>query len=321
MTSAVPWPRCSFVADAAHDPREGSAPPADGWFLIEHPGPWGRIPLTQSGIHPAAVAAISAWATAENGRVVLIRRPGRTARSAGPAPTDGPPVPGAVRRWFRVDSRPGRESIRTGTFVDESELVAAVHAPGEPYPGPLALVCTHGRHDTCCAVRGRPLAVTMAAADPEHVWESSHIGGCRFAPALVLLPHGFVLGGLDPSDGPAVLRDYAAGRLDPLWVRGRSSLPPAVQAAQHHAIAATGATGVDALRLVAVSAEQHADGSSGWRVELADPGCTVWLRERRVETGRPLTCAATLPGWMRVFDLVDLTVATGPQGSLHDADT
>jgi hypothetical protein len=317
MTPGMPWPRCSFVADAAHDPREGSAPPADLWFLIEHPGPWGRIPLAQSGINSAAVAAISAWSTAENGRVVLIRRPGRAARNS---PTGGEPVPGAARRWFRVDSRPGHESIRTGTFVDESELVTAVHAPGEPYAGPMALVCTHGRHDTCCAVRGRPVAAAMVAADPEHVWECSHIGGCRFAPAVVLLPHGFVLGGPSPSEAPAVLRDYAAGRLDPQWVRGRSSLPPAVQAAQHHAVAATGATGVDALGLVGISAEQFADGSSGWRVELADPGCTVRLRERRVETGRPLTCAATVTGWMRVFDLVELEVAT-PQSSLHDADT
>lgn len=319
MTAAGPWPRCSFVADAAHDPREGTAPPADRWFLIEHAGPWGRIPLAQSEIHPAAVAAISDWAASESGRVVLVRRPGRAPGSAGDAVPDGTPI--RSRRWFRVDSRPGHESIRTGTFVEESELVAAVHAPGEQYGGQLHLVCTHGRHDTCCAVRGRPVAAAIATIDPAHVWECSHIGGCRFAPALVLLPHGYVLGGLTAADAPAIVRDYAEGRLDPLWVRGRSSLPPAVQAAQHHARAATGALGVDALRLVDVVAEQQADGSPGWRVELADPDCSVRLRERRVETGRPLTCAATTPGYMRVFELVEVTPAATAHPAARDMDT
>lgn len=278
--------RCADLADAAGDPREGTAPPARSWFLVEHPGPWGRVALAQSGIDPAAVRALAAWALAEEGRVVLVRRFGRTG-------------PRATRRWFRVDAREGHEDIRTGTFTDESELVAAARAVGDPYDGPLHLVCAHGRHDTCCAVRGRPLAASLAAADPERTWECSHIGGCRFAPALVLLPHGFTLGGVPPEEGPAVARAYAEGRVDPRWVRGRSSHPPAVQAAQDHARLATGADGVDALRLV----DAVADGDL-WTVRFRDPEYTVVLRERRVDTGRPLTCAATAPGWMRVFDVV-----------------
>ncbi|HET6259842.1 MAG TPA: sucrase ferredoxin [Pseudonocardia sp.] len=336
MTATGAWPRCSFIADAADDPREGTAPPADRWFLVEHPGPWGRVALAQSGVHPAAVAAISAWAAAEGGRAVLVRKPGRAPRNETPARPgpgllpgmrdviDGAGTPiGGRRRWFRVDSRPGHESIRTGTFVDESELVPAVHAPGERYAGQLSLVCAHGRHDTCCAVRGRPLAAALTAAEPGSVWESSHIGGCRFAPALVLLPHGYVFGGLPAAEGPAVVRAYAEGRVEPRWLRGRSSLPPAVQAAQHHCRAATGASGVDALRLVDVKSEQQADGSRVWHVELSDPACSVRLRERRVETGRPLTCAATAPGWMRLFDLIELTapgaVDHRPRSSGHTA--
>jgi hypothetical protein len=281
------WPRCSFAADAAGDPLKGTAPQADRWLLVEHPGPWPPQALTAL---PADITdALSDW----EGRVVLVRRPGR-ARRAGP------------RRWFRVDARPGHESVRTGTYGVESELVAAVDVPGEPYDGPLVLVCSHGRHDTCCAVRGRPLAAALAAADPEPVWECSHIGGCRFAPAVVLLPHGYALGGLVPADAPPVLAAYRAGHLEPGVVRGRSAVPPAVQAAQHHARLATGATGVDALQLVRVTRDDLPDGSTDWHVELADPDCSVLLRERYVAAGRPLTCAATASGRMRVFDLQKL---------------
>jgi hypothetical protein len=318
VTAARGWPRCSYVADAAGDPREGTAPPADRWFLLEHPGPWGRFALTQSGVDPTAVAALAAWAAAEGGRVVLVRRPGRAARSADGARTDtarsadGAPRDTAAdrpRRWFRVNSSIGHEGTRTGTFTAEAELVEAVHTPGDPYDGPLTIVCAHGRHDTCCAVRGRPVAAAAATTDPDRTWECSHIGGCRFAPAMVLLPHGYTLGGMPPDEAPAIVRTYRDGRIDPRWLRGRSSLPPAVQAAQHHARLATGELGVDALRPVQVQAQDGPDGTRLWRVELAGPDCSVLLRERREETGRPLTCAASAPGWMRVFDLLELRTA------------
>ncbi|HZG90439.1 MAG TPA: sucrase ferredoxin, partial [Pseudonocardia sp.] len=277
----------------AGDPREGNAPPADRWFLIEHPGPWGRVALSQSGLGAAAVRSLSAWEATSGGRVLLVRRPGRGART-GPS------------RWFRVDSRPGHESVRTGTFTADSDLTAAVYAPGERWSGPLYVVCAHGRHDTCCAVRGRPLAAALAEVEPDRVWEGSHIGGCRFAPALVLLPHGFALGGVPPHAAAEVAADYRAGRLDPQWVRGRSSQAPAAQAAQHHARLATGAVGVDALGVVEVSRLPSGD---RWEVQLTAPGCTVLLHERRVVVDRPLTCASSAPARMRVFDLVDLQLA------------
>lgn len=284
------WPRCSFVADAAGDPLEGSAPPAKRWFLVEHPGPWGQHGLADSGIEPATVTTLSEWAAEQDARVVLVRRPEREARY------------GPTRRWFQVDSRPGHESIRSGEFTDDAELADAPHAPGKAVQGPLHLVCAHGKHDTCCAVRGRPVAAALAAEAPGRTWECSHVGGCRFAPALVLLPHGYTLGSFPAPEAIELARAYRDGTIDPRWVRGRTSLPPAVQAAQRHAREATGAHGVDDLRPVSAEPAGYAD----WRVQLAEPACTVLLRQRWVDTGRPLTCAATSPGHMRIFDLVEL---------------
>lgn len=293
MTPAVPARaarplRCSEAADRAGDAREGTAAPAAQWFLLEHPGPWGRNALTDSGIDRAAVASLTTWSAQAWGRVLLVRRPGRAGRD------------GAPRRWFRVDARPGHEQIRTGLVGDEASLEPG--AAGEPFDGPLFLACTHGKHDPCCAIRGRSLAAALAAEQPRRVWECTHVGGCRFAPALVLLPHGFVLGGVPPEEAADVTRAYEAGVVDDRFVRGRSTDPPAVQAAQHHARAALGVAGTGALRLVSV--EETGD---VWHVRLADPGCTVLMRERREPAGRPLTCASTTPGWLRTFDLVALT--------------
>ncbi len=299
MTAPVPEPpdrpRCADAAEAAGDPLEGTAPPADHWFLVEHPGPWNRFILAGPGFDPVAAAVLDRWARDTNGRVLFIRRPGRRERSA-------------QRSWFRVDGRPGHESVRTGHFSAEAELVDVVADPGAgvPHDGRLVLVCAHGRHDTCCALRGRPLAAAMAAALPECTWESSHLGGCRFAAALVLLPHGVVLGNVAAADGPGIATAYAQGLLPEHGVRGRASLPPAVQAAQHHARVATGAFEVDALRPVELTDE----GAGTWLVRFTDPEVRVALRERRVAADRPLTCAATVPGWMRVFDLLDVALAT-----------
>jgi hypothetical protein len=275
---------------------EGTAPPADLWFLVEHPGPWDRYILAGSGFDRVAAGALDRWARASVGRVLFVRTPGRRSVSVR-------------RRWFRVDGRPGHESVRSGMFGAEAELVDVVADPaaGEAWAGPLVLVCAHGRHDTCCAVRGRPLAAALAAELPERTWEASHVGGCRFAAALVLLPHGVVLGAVAPEDGPKIAAGYAAGLLPERGVRGRAALSPVVQAAQHHARVASGEYGVDALQ--PVDASPH--GAGTWHVRFTEPDVTVVLRERRVDTDRPLTCAAKTAGWMRVFDLLDVTLAAG----------
>ena len=296
-SGATRWPQCAAVAEAAGDPLPGSAPPAQQWFLVEHPGPWERVVLADPRVDRAAAGALDRWAVTHGGRVLFVRRPGRAA-----ADGDG------RRRWLRVDSRPGREGVRAGWFADERELVDVVGDPsaGAPADGPLFLVCTHGRHDTCCAVRGRPLAAAFAAAAPDATWECSHVGGCRFAAAAVLLPHGIVLARVPPEDAAGIAARYAGGLLPESGIRGRASLPPVVQAAQHHAREATGDHGVDTL----VPVDVRGDAAGTWHVTFADPAATVVLRQRQVATGRPLTCAATRPGTMRVFDLVDVALGT-----------
>ncbi|MEA5361032.1 sucrase ferredoxin [Amycolatopsis sp., V23-08] len=283
--SAPARARCADLAGSAGDRREGTAPPADRWLLIEHPGPWERLALTSSGLEPAA---LTTWAAGHGGRVALIRRPGRRSGTGG-------------HRWFKVDARPGHEDVRTGVYRDTTEIATLPFHSGRSWSRPLNLVCTHGRHDPCCAVRGRPLAAALAAADPEGTWECSHLGGCRFAPAVVLLPHGFTFGGVDPDEAAGIARSYARGILEPAKLRGRSSLSPVVQTAHHHALAVTGARGVDDLRLVTAERE---DGKR-WRVTFADPACTVVLRERPVTLDRPLTCAARRPGRVQLFDLLE----------------
>jgi hypothetical protein len=103
----------------------------------------------------------------------------------------------------------------------------------------VLLVCTNGRRDVCCAVRGRPVALEASAHAPGRVWEASHTGGHRFAPTGVVLPFGATLARLDPALCLDVLSSADAGELPeralgPLHDRGRSSLEPGAQVAESH---------------------------------------------------------------------------------------
>jgi hypothetical protein len=111
---------------------------------------------------------------------------------------------------------------------------------GTVSPDPLVIVCAHGRHDQCCAVRGRGAAREIVAAYPELTWECSHLGGDRFAATMLILPEALCYGRVDQTDAAELVRLYLDGRLDNRFLRGRASLPHVVQAAQYFAREAVG---------------------------------------------------------------------------------
>ena len=69
---------------------------------------------------------------------------------------------------------------------DLKELAAGIMPSfGVVWDDPLYLVCTHGKRNVCCARLGGPLAQALAARHPGQVWETTHVGGHRFAANLV----------------------------------------------------------------------------------------------------------------------------------------
>lgn len=272
--------RCSVQALVRGDSGVATASPAQRWLLVEQPGPWGVDALTQSRFDPAVAPRLARRARAEGVRVLLVRRPGdRLAASQ--------------RRWAYVDGRPGREGVWWSVRAEDGELVDAPWngSVGERADRPLYLVCAHGGHDACCALRGRPLARTLPADD---VWECSHLGGCRFASNVLVLPYGFAYGQV-PGNGAALVEAHADGRVALPWLRGRSGLPAPVQAAQHTARAELGLLGVDDLRPRDVRRLSSAGVDvERWRVTLVGPDGDVVaeVESRPSPESAPLTCRA-----------------------------
>jgi hypothetical protein len=218
--------RCALRAALRGDPMLGTAFPAARLLLVEQPGPWGPAGLRTSRLDPRVVQRLEERAAAVGIRVLGIRRPGRT-----PA--------GAVRRWALVDTRAGRETQRWGSYRADGDLLAldltAEPADRPPNAGgdqqPVYLVCTNGKHDTCCAVRGRLVAAALDAARPGRAWECTHVGGDRFAANVLVLPAGLLYGRVLPFAATEFAAAADADEVVGALLRGRIGLPPAAQAA------------------------------------------------------------------------------------------
>jgi hypothetical protein len=295
---------CAAVRAALGEPLHGSAPTrGGGWLLIEHPGPW-----PQAG-PPADLpaAAVRAWHDAAHRgvRPQLIRRIGRRRRV--------PPYQ-VYLAWTR-----GRDCwVEAAELPDLQALagldVAAVAAGRRPGFGaeprePVLLVCTHGRRDACCAQWGRPVARELLARYPDAVWETSHVGGDRFAANVVCLPYGTYHGGTDAASAGAVGAAALAGRVSLPHYRGRYGLPEVVQSAEWFARRETGATGVHEVEVVGSARAPGAVTTvefevSGWgRVRVS-------VRRVRAGDARLTSCAdGGSRGVPKYHELVDVEAA------------
>lgn len=267
---------CATASRDLDEPLAGTAATARTWLLLEQPGPWGAKALTSSHLDPETGRALEAAAEGTGVRIALIRRPGRHADSHAPA----------RRRVYAAHTTPGNTWLR-GHVTDQPEelldldftaLGTGDHGGfGTPHTGaPLALVCTNGKRDRCCALLGRPLAAALATSGEEGVWEVTHLGGHRFSPTLLVLPYGYAYGRSGQAAVKEILEEVRAGRVVTEGCRGSSAWERPGQAAELAVRTAAGEVGAGALSVVHTAGTAprwdvtvaHTDGRH-WRVTVA----------------------------------------------------
>ena len=91
------------------------------------------------------------------------------------------------------------------------------------------------------------MAQALAARQPGQVWESTHVGGHRFAANLVILPHGLYYGPVGVPQATAAIAAYQQGTITPQRYRGRAGQPKPTQEAEYARLARTGSLEVAAL--------------------------------------------------------------------------
>ncbi|MCL2540898.1 MAG: sucrase ferredoxin [Nocardioidaceae bacterium] len=303
--------RCAVASESRDEDLAGSASVVRAFVLLEHPGPWGVDAVRDARMASDTGRRLARAAADAKVRLLLVRRPGRRA-------TDHT----GEHRVFAVQARPPYTWAETTTVADPLELLdldlaglRAGRSPGlERHDDPVLAVCAHGRHDACCAERGRPVAAALASAYPEQTWEISHLGGDRFAANMLLAPDGLYYGRLDEESAVAVADARMRGELELDHLRGRTGYGMPVQAADvalRRRLADRTLTGP---RLLERTVERTVDGEVT-TATFAHGGRRYAVRVRTT-SGEPtaLTCRATRanpPLRHEVLDVAELPAGRG----------
>lgn len=238
-------PHCAALARRLGERPSGTAPMIRSVLLIEHSGPWSvdvRDKVAAQAFGPGGPSRLEALHRELGLRVLVIRRPGRHQPARRPAVYLGGCRPG--HRWL--------ERLSVGDYgelsdVDLTRVAGAPRHPGlgEPVTHPLLLICSHGRKDACCAIRGRPVADALARVHPEATWQCTHFGGDRWAGNMLVAPHGFAYGQLDPESALPVAASTFAGQVSLDHLRGRTGIDPFSQVAEIAVREKAGLAGLD----------------------------------------------------------------------------
>ncbi|WP_030901162.1 sucrase ferredoxin [Streptomyces sp. NRRL F-5126] len=288
---------CSRAARARGDAIAGTAPHGVVWVLVEHRRGWPANGFDGLALEPAVKARVYGAAQAARARVLLVRRYGRRT-PPGPGPRwavlrhDGS---GAYRQWW-------------GTWRDDGDLlgiVEALDAPGEAGRPPVVLVCAHGQHDPCCAMRGRPVARALSERWPELVWECTHVGGDRFAANILVAPDGVYYGGLDGGSSVAAVEEHLAGRIHAEYLRGYTDLFPPQQAAVAAVLRRFGPAGRHDYAVIETARE-----GDRWRVRIGGrpprpAALDVEVRGHRTSPTR-LTCRGAARSSTVAYDVTSI---------------
>lgn len=268
----------------------GTAGAGQAWALLELSGGWGPSAFLNSPsvIAPELGRAVARRFESAGMRIAAIRRPGRR------------PTPPRWR-WYLGFAAEGSEALYQGEVADPGDYLdlALDGSDGQRCADPVVIVCAHGRHDQCCAVRGRGAVAAIAARYPEITWECSHLGGDRFAATMLVLPEGLCYGRIDGTDAAGLIDKYFAGTLDNRFLRGRTSLPHPVQAAQYFA---REALGEDRIRALSPLSVDHLHDTI--RVVLAGvAGPIEVLLDEQMSEPLLSMCRSTVAGPVRTFAL------------------
>jgi hypothetical protein len=220
---------CSELAVQLNEQLFGTATRADTWLLLSYAGTFKRKAYDEAGIPAPVKEYLSAAAHhLPNARIQLIKQ-------------NLHPVAELVFFVARVNEiNPMLYRFNLDAYEDLLSIDVPAVAQGDPrYDGfqdkdPLSLVCTNGTHDRCCARFGLPVYTQMASNAGTHVWQTTHMGGHRFAPNVLYLPLGIQYGRLTSADATALVSDALSHSILLDIYRGRTCYAGLEQAAEYY---------------------------------------------------------------------------------------
>ena len=211
---------CSELSRTQGEPMLGTAEPVDIWLLLEYKPAWKSRAVEDNGLEDETNRWLedSLKTCAERGlkaRPQFIRRPD-----------------------FDIDT--------TTLFIARNNALGRIEASGYhairevdvltsdliPVRENVYFVCTNGQRDLCCARYGLPTFARLQELVGARAWQTTHLGGHRFAPNVLALPQGILYGRVDVDEVDAFVTTIESGDVSRSHVRGRSAFPPEAQFAE-----------------------------------------------------------------------------------------
>ncbi|MBC8258817.1 MAG: hypothetical protein H8E38_07370 [SAR324 cluster bacterium] len=220
---------CSVLTQNSSEPLAGTAPSADHFVFISWPKRFWKYEALESG--GGFPQGLKKWLKNQNiinGKISI--------RLVSQAGLEHETVeifiyPG---QWYYSKIQPGSiKEVLEAHF--QSEKYNSISA--EKLRQEQIFICTHGRHDKCCAKFGQKLADKMRQQVLKHnlaveVWDSSHLGGHRFAATMIDFPGGSSYGHLTADEIPKFIASRKQGDIYGSAYRGSVFLSGLEQVAE-----------------------------------------------------------------------------------------
>ena len=104
----------------------------------------------------------------------------------------------------------------------------------------LYFVCTHGRRDVCCSRQGLPTWQRLNEISNGRAWQTTHLGGHRFAANVLTMPTARMYGRLTSHEVDEFFTEIESGEVPTRLLRGNAFLPPDAQACEPKILADDG---------------------------------------------------------------------------------
>lgn len=223
---------CTLMSKEAKEPLAGTAPFAKHFIFITWPKKfWQYEALESKGGFPEGLKNWMKINSEINGKISirLISTPGLSHSKVQIFIYPGKfkytnILPGEINTVLESYFQNGVSEAFSPTKITEDQI----------------FVCTHGRHDKCCAKFGKELVdelryYIMNQKIPIQIWDSSHLGGHRFAPTCIDFPDGHAYGRISTSEVPTFLAKRKANQIYVPAYRGSVFLSGLEQVAEAYA--------------------------------------------------------------------------------------
>ncbi|HEX8920551.1 MAG TPA: sucrase ferredoxin [Pyrinomonadaceae bacterium] len=298
---------CSELSREVREQPFGTASTADAWLLLEYSSAWGARAFQESQLTRAVKEHLKkALQATPRSRLLFIKQERASGNHLSLFIVRSTETDASIVRL----KLSGYEQLLDITLAG---ILAGKQAAGaERWERPLFLVCTHGKRDKCCAKFGYALYKSLRSDAGDDVWQSSHVGGDRFAANLICFPHGFFYAHVTADAGRQIISQYNQQTVSLINYRGRCCYPSPIQAAEFFLRSESGLNGINDVRFL----DYVPITGNHWLVRFLSRQDSqtyeIYLRSRISEFQNPLTCQAREEKQVVQYSLSDYRLISQP---------